>query len=229
MKLSKNISSLVMIIFVLTAILSIGNNVKAASSDTTLKSLSIEPSGTGLAQDEENDKIYRVKVDNNITSVTVKAETNSPNATVSVSGNNSLMVGTNKVTVTVTAEDGNSANYIIYVRRADTPISGETIIPNVQDDNEQEPEENDNNDSKEENQEPENTIQNEEIINDVVNENVTEDIVNEEDNQIVDNVIENSENIVTNNESKMTSETIISIIAIVIVIAIIVIIMNKKR
>lgn len=237
----KNIISLIMIVFVFTTILSIAGTVKAASSDTTLKSLSIEPAGTGFLQDEENNKIYRVKVDNNVTSVTVKAETNNQNATVSVSGNNNLTVGTNKVTVKVTAEDGTSTNYIIYVRRADTPISGETIIPNVQDDDSQEAGTSDDtkDTSKEENTETQNTVKNEEVSNEIIDEPIdenvdntdSENLVNEEASSILtNNNIENSENTIDiNGKGEMTTETIISIIVVIIVILIIALMSRKKR
>ncbi|MGN1327028.1 MAG: cadherin-like beta sandwich domain-containing protein [Clostridia bacterium] len=221
-----NIINLIITILIFTMFLSIGSTAKAASSDTTLKSLSIEPSGTGLVQDEENNKVYRVKVDNNITSVIVKAETNNANATVSVSGNTSLVVGTNKVTVKVTAEDGTSENYIIYVRRADTPISGETIVPNVQDNNEQEL--NINGDEKEDN---ENQNEEENIANEITNENIDNIISSnleniEENTQVINNNSTNSENASANSNSK---KALISIIVVIILIVIIAIMSKKKR
>ena len=193
--------NLIITILIFAVVLGVCGTANAASSDTSLKSLSIEPYGTGLAQDEENSKIYRVKVDNNVTSVTVKAEANNPNATVSVSGNSSLVVGTNRVTVKVTAEDGTSTNYIIYVRRADTPISGETIVPNVQDNNSQEDssddvkddDEKENNDK--ENTESQNTVKNEEVVNNIEDEPIDENV----DNTDSENLANEENNILTNN------------------------------
>ena len=121
-----SVFSIIMLFFNIT------NLVNAASSDTGLKKIEIEPQGIEIVQDRENNKIYRTKVDNSVTSIIVKAQPNNDKAQVEIKGNEDLDVGTNKITIKVVAEDGNSETYLLYVRRADIPIAEENIIPNVQ-------------------------------------------------------------------------------------------------
>lgn len=111
---------LLIIIAIVFFIICISNFSRAESNDTSIKSISIEPSGYELTQDESDNKIYRVKVDNSVTSIKVNAVPNNKDATISVNGNNELAVGTNKVTISVTAKNGEKAIYTIYVRRAST-------------------------------------------------------------------------------------------------------------
>ena len=127
------INKVLIIIAIVFSIICILNFSKAASNDTDLKAISIEPSGYELTQDENDNKVYRVKVDNSVTSVKVNAVPINKDANVSVNGNNELLVGTNKITINVTAKNGDKSVYTIYVRRASTPIAQEQVIPNVQD------------------------------------------------------------------------------------------------
>lgn len=87
-----------------------------ASSDSSLKSLTISPGSLSPAFSSGN-KNYTVTVSSDTTSLAVSAKTNHSAARVSVSGNNSLAVGVNWVSVTVTAEDGSTTKYVIKVTR----------------------------------------------------------------------------------------------------------------
>ena len=60
---------------------------------------------------------YFVTVDNNVTKVSVKATAEDSNSSISINGNDNLEVGVNKILITVTAENGNTRNYRIYVTR----------------------------------------------------------------------------------------------------------------
>ncbi|MDR0613811.1 MAG: cadherin-like beta sandwich domain-containing protein [Dysgonamonadaceae bacterium] len=82
------------------------------SADATLKSLSA--GGTVFSPDNP---ARSITVPNAVTSVVVTAETTHPLASVSVDGAKPLNVGANTVTVTVTAEDGNTKTYTIQVHR----------------------------------------------------------------------------------------------------------------
>lgn len=220
-----NLKRIIFVAIMVILLISTLNTVKAASSDTSLKSLTITPSGTGLVQDEENNKVYRVKVNNNVTSITVNAVPNNSNAQVSVSGNTGLQIGTNKVEVTVTAEDGTSTTYIIYVRRADTSIAEENIVSNVQD----EPYE----------EEPENITAEENVISDgttnEITNNISDEIQNSEnanninnvENQIQD-IEQNAENIDTSATKESNNTYLYALIAIIIVLIIVVVIIKKK-
>ena len=219
-----NLKRIIFVAIMVILLISTLNTVKAASSDTSLKSLTITPSGTGLVQDEENNKVYRVKVNNNVTSITVNAVPNNSNAQVSVSGNTGLQIGTNKVEVTVTAEDGTSTTYIIYVRRADTSIAEENIVSNVQD----EPYE----------EEPENITAEENVISDETTNEITNNIsdeiqnsenannINNVENQILD-IEQNAENIATSATKETNNTYLYALIAIIIVIIVVVIIKKK--
>ena len=73
---------------------------------------------------------YNATVPNEVTSVEVYAIPQAKGAKYSVSGNKNLEVGTNKITITVTAPDGKTKKtYYIYVARQS---AGETeVVPNV--------------------------------------------------------------------------------------------------
>lgn len=204
------------------------NISRAASSDTTLKSLTIEPSGSGLVKDTENNGIYRVRVDNNVTSVKVNAIPNSSSATVSIEGNDNLAVGTNKVTVNVTAENGEISSYTIYVRRATQSIAEQTVIPNVQ----------------EEYKEPENIISNNAqqvnitTNNDRINE-TPENIISQNDlvepkkpnsveNQTLNEVTDTKEE-EENNKLEEESKTIFIIVIVIIIMLILIMILLKPK
>ena len=60
---------------------------------------------------------YFVTVDNKVTKITVKATAEDSDSHISINGNDNLQVGVNKVLITVTAENGNTRNYRIYVTR----------------------------------------------------------------------------------------------------------------
>ena len=215
-------------ILTLALILEITNISKATNNDTSLKSLSIEPSNYELVQDEENKDIYRVKVNNNVTSIKVNAVPNNSNAKVSVEGNTSLNIGTNKVTVKITAENGQSSEYIIYVRRVSTPISEETIIPNVQ-----ETVQNNDNKQNEQNSDKNQETKNEEIENEnqenLILDNELNDIENTENiEQNYENVNEN--NLITDNKSnKNFIFGIILLTVLIILILIVIIIKNNSK
>lgn len=226
---NKNISSILLaIILTVALILEITNISKATNNDTSLKSLSIEPSNYELVQDEENKDIYRVKVNNNVTSIKVNAVPNNSNAKVSVEGNTSLNIGTNKVTVKITAENGQSSEYIIYVRRVSTPISEETIIPNVQ-----ETVQNNDNKQNEQNSDKNQETKNEEIENEnqenLILDNELNDIENTENiEQNYENVNEN--NLITDNKSnKNFIFGIILLTVLIILILIVIIIKNNSK
>lgn len=70
---------------------------------------------------------YSLVVANSVSSITVKATAADSTATISGTGSKSLSVGTNTITVKVTAENGNVRNYTILVTRE----GGSTAIPTV--------------------------------------------------------------------------------------------------
>lgn len=92
------------------------NNPKTASSDASLKSLSISP-GTLSPSFSSGTTSYTATVSASTTSVAVSASKNHSGASVSVSGTDNLKVGKNNVTITVTAEDGTQKTYTIVVTR----------------------------------------------------------------------------------------------------------------
>ena len=218
-------NKLLIIIAIIFFIICISNFSKAASNDTALKSISIEPSGYELVQDESDNKIYRVKVDNSVTSIKVNAVPNNKDATISVNGNNELAVGTNKVTVSVTAKNGDKSIYTIYVRRASTPIAQENIISNVQDENTEKQNEN----------LTENTQNNKETKIENNSENIVEKNEIKVENTITNNTQINNINDHTENTEKSETSTItgnknvIIICVILIILAILFFIgLNKK-
>lgn len=94
------------------------NTVTAAqSADNSLKSLTISP-GTLSPAFSWKTTTYSATVGNDVTSIAVSATPSNDKAVVeSVSGNDSLKVGSNVVTVVVKAENGVTATYKINVTR----------------------------------------------------------------------------------------------------------------
>lgn len=91
---------------------------KPKSNDATLKELSVggqtltpafSPSVTS----------YSLTVPNTVTGLDVNAITNDAKASAKVSGNSGFKVGSNNITITVTAEDGSKKSYTITVKRED--------------------------------------------------------------------------------------------------------------
>lgn len=185
----------------------------ADSNDTSLKTLSIEPSNYELVQDENDKNIYRVKVDNSITSIQVNAVPNNKDAKVSISGNENLAVGTNKVTIEVSAPNAETSKYTIYVRRTSPSLVQEQIIPNVQEGyKEVTPEvKTDTSETTVENNEIENTITNE--VNTTVPQTNTTNITNT----------------VQNNKTQPSSNKIGIIIGIIIFLLLIVLLTRKPK
>lgn len=88
-----------------------------ASSDASLSALSVSPGRLSPSFSSSRTE-YSVSVANSVTSIAVSATVNDSAARYSVSGNTRLSVGTNTVTVRVTAENGAVRNYTIRVTRA---------------------------------------------------------------------------------------------------------------
>lgn len=84
------------------------------SQNNYLESLSIEE-GTFKNEFNKTMTSYFVRVDDNVDEVTVKATADDSNATVTIYGNKELEEGKNKILITVTAENGNTRYYKIYV------------------------------------------------------------------------------------------------------------------
>ena len=94
-------------------------NLGEVSKDNTLKKLSID----GYNIDFKKDTLeYNLEVDNLVDSIKVDATANDSNASLEISGNEDLSVGTNAVKIIVTAENGDIKTYVINVtRKSDAP------------------------------------------------------------------------------------------------------------
>ena len=90
----------------------------ARSGDAALKALSLS-AGTLSPAFNAATTSYTASVANTVSEVTVTATANDDNASVAQSPANpvALRVGTNRITVTVTAEDGTTGNYTVRVTR----------------------------------------------------------------------------------------------------------------
>jgi hypothetical protein len=92
------------------------------STDTSVSSITVE--GIAVAEGE----IVTVPAD--ATSVAVEVTTTDENATFSVSGAEDLQLGENTVTVTVTAQDGTTRDYVFIVRVGG--LSADTAVTTLQ-------------------------------------------------------------------------------------------------
>lgn len=90
------------------------------SSDNSLKSLSVKDNklSPGFSSNTKNYDIEAVDFD--VKALSINATANDSKAKISISGN-SLIVGANEVTVTVTAENGATNSYKINVTRKQDP------------------------------------------------------------------------------------------------------------
>lgn len=98
----------------------------SSSSDATLKSITV--GGTKYSSPSTD---FTVKVSSSTSSITIAAETNNSNAKVSGTGTKDLVTGTNKITLTVTAESGATKTYTIRVTR----LAEESTTSNLEDEN----------------------------------------------------------------------------------------------
>ena len=103
---------------------------KPKSNDAKLKSLSI--GGYSLSPSFNKDiNEYNVTVPYEVTSVNVYGKVNDNKASVYGTGNKNLKVGRNTVNVVVTAEDGTTNTYTIYVNRLNQESVTEKYIKSL--------------------------------------------------------------------------------------------------
>ena len=84
------------------------------SNVNTLKSLTIE--GVSLDFNSET-LLYVISVENNITELKIKYELTDNKSSAVIEGRTTLQVGSNKIKIIVTAENGDSKTYSLYVER----------------------------------------------------------------------------------------------------------------
>lgn len=96
--------------------------VPEASSDATLKGITVS-SGALTPAFSPTVTSYTASVDYSVSSIAVTALKNHEGASVYVSGTESLAIGENTVTITVTAENGDKKIYTIKVTRGKNPLS----------------------------------------------------------------------------------------------------------
>ena len=91
------------------------------SSDSSLKSLGM--SGYDYSPNFSSGRTeYSMTVGNGVTGLYVQAVPNDPKATYEISGDDHWDVGRNTVTIKVTAEDGSSTTYRVYVTRESAKV-----------------------------------------------------------------------------------------------------------
>ncbi|MCL2859194.1 MAG: cadherin-like beta sandwich domain-containing protein [Oscillospiraceae bacterium] len=115
----KIITFLILIIFLILLVqLSVLSTV-VLGNDPTLKSLSVNV-GTLDPKFDSSIIEYIIVVPENVDSIDITATPNDSNATVNISGNKNLKSGLNKVTIKVTAENGqDTRTYTIDVTKGD--------------------------------------------------------------------------------------------------------------
>ncbi len=106
------------------------NSTPSKSSDATLKSITVG----GKTYSKPSTSISAPNVSANTSSIKISATTNNSKATVKGTGTKDLKTGTNKFTLTVTAENGATKKYTITIVR----LAEESQEPNLPDENNQE-------------------------------------------------------------------------------------------
>ena len=107
-----------------------------ASSDATLSALKVGSAVLTPSFDPQI-KDYNVRVENAFDKLAVSAVANDPLASVTVEGADDLKVGSNRITVVVSAPDGTENKYVIYCVREEAPEEEKTEEP---EESEKEPE-----------------------------------------------------------------------------------------
>ena len=90
------------------------------SSNANLTTLGVSPKEYDFSGFSKDKTSYGVTVPSNVNSLKVAYKTESPKATVRISGNQDLEVGTNTIKVIVTAENGTKKTYTIRVTKLAT-------------------------------------------------------------------------------------------------------------
>lgn len=106
------------------------NNTVTKSSNTYLESISLSDGSINFNKKITN---YNTSVVNYVTKIEVTATPEDSRAKVEISGNNNLVVGSNKITIKVIAEDKSSKTYVINVERkeASSILSSNNYISNI--------------------------------------------------------------------------------------------------
>lgn len=86
----------------------------AKNNNTYLSSLTLS---NGIISFNKDVKEYSIEVESTISFINVQAKPEAETSKVSVQGNSNLVEGTNKITITVTAEDGSVGKYVINVTK----------------------------------------------------------------------------------------------------------------
>lgn len=106
-------------------------NTNQLSSNAYLSSLQVDVEGISPKFNKNTTKYY-LTIDNTIDMIKVNATSEDNNARVEVTGNTNLQIGSNTITIIVTAQDGVSKrNYIIEVTKTDDPNNVNTNLENL--------------------------------------------------------------------------------------------------
>ena len=108
-----------------------GNNNNQLSSNAYLSSLQINVEGISPRFNKNTTKYY-LTVDNTIDSIKVTAIPEDKNAKIDILGNTNLELGSNTITIQVTAENKTlQRNYLIEVTKTDDPNNANTNLENL--------------------------------------------------------------------------------------------------
>ena len=102
---------------------------KAKSSNNYLSSITID--GEEIDDFSKNTTRYFIEVENDVTKVSIDAEAEDDTAEVDIDGPNSLEVGDNEYTISVTSEDDTTKFYKVIVTRKDEEESSNTGIKRI--------------------------------------------------------------------------------------------------
>lgn len=84
----------------------------------------------GVIQFNKDVKEYSIEVESTISFINVQATPEVETSKVSVTGNSNLVAGANKITITVTAEDGSVGTYVINVNKKEV-VSNNTRLSSL--------------------------------------------------------------------------------------------------
>ena len=106
------------------------NNGNALSSNNNLRSLSLDKEGLSPSFNK-NTTLYTIIIGSEVENIDVLATPEDAKSSLTITGNNNLQIGVNKIEITVTAQNGNKKIYTINATKTENPELANANLENL--------------------------------------------------------------------------------------------------
>ena len=106
------------------------NSNKSISSNTNLNSLQLDIEGISPAFNKNTTEYFLV-VDEKVNNINVSATPEDSKSNISISGNENLQLGSNKIVITVTAQNGSKKEYVINITKTENLENANANLENL--------------------------------------------------------------------------------------------------